>query len=75
MVFGGVIWSSAAAVAGPIHTLLGASVLFLVSLLLSGRLSINVRADLEEKVSGFRSGSIKSGEGAPIAPAREFFAA
>jgi hypothetical protein len=51
MVFGGVIWSSAVAVAGPIYTLLGASALFLVSLLLAGRLSINVRTDLEEKVS------------------------
>jgi Transmembrane secretion effector len=46
MVFGGVIWSFAAAVAGPINALLGASVLFLVSLLLAGRLSINVRTDL-----------------------------
>jgi MFS family permease len=51
MVFGGVTWSSAAAAAGPIYTLLGASVLFLVSLLLTGRLSINAKADLEEKVS------------------------
>jgi len=75
MVFGGVIWSSAAAVAGPIHTLLGASVLFLVSLLLAGRLSINVGADLEEKVSGFLSGNIEPGEATPIAPARELFAA
>jgi len=63
MVFGGVIWSSAAAVAGPIHTLLGASVLFLASLLLAGRLSINVGADLEDKVSGFLSGSVESGAG------------
>jgi len=51
MVVGGVSWSSAAALTGPVYTLLGASVLFLVSLLLAGRLSINVRADLEEKVS------------------------
>jgi MFS family permease len=51
MAFGGVIWSFAAAAAGPIYTLLGASVLFLVSLLLTGRLSINAKADLEEKVS------------------------
>jgi MFS family permease len=75
MVFGGVIWSSAAAIAGPIHTLLGASVLFLVSLLLAGRLSINVRADLEEKVSDFLSGGVESGEETPIAPAAELFAA
>jgi MFS family permease len=63
MVFGGLIWSSAAAVAGPIHTLLGASVLFLASLLLAGRLSINVRTNLEEKVSGLLSGTLESGEG------------
>jgi hypothetical protein len=63
MVFGGLIWSSAAALAGPIHTLLGASVLFLASLLLAGRLSINVRTDLEEKVSGLLSGTLESGEG------------
>jgi Transmembrane secretion effector len=51
MAFGGLVWSSAAAVAGPIHALFGATVLFLVSLLLAGRLSINVRADPEQKVS------------------------
>ncbi len=75
MVVGGVIWSSAAALAGPIHTLLGASVVFLASLLLARRLSINVRTDLEEKVSGFLSGSVESGEETPIALGRELFAA
>jgi hypothetical protein len=38
-----------------------------VSLLLAGRLSINVRADPEQKVSGFLSRSVESGEGTPIA--------
>lgn len=52
MAFGGFIWSCAAALAGPVYTLLGASVLFLVSLLLSSRLSINVKADFEQKISG-----------------------
>src|ERR1700730_10117449 len=75
MVFGGVIWSSAAAVTGPIHTLLGAAVLFLTSLLLAHRLSINAGADLEDKVSSFPSGSIESGKGTPITPARELLAA
>ena len=75
MAFGGMIWSFAAAAAGPIYTLLGASVLFLMSLLLTGRLSINVRADLEEKASGFLSGSVESGEGTPIALATELVAA
>ena len=74
MVFGGVIWSSAAALAGPIHTLLGAAVLFLTSLLLAHRLSINVGAELEDKVSGFLSRSIESGEGTPIALPRKLFA-
>ena len=53
MAFGGLVWSSAAAVAGPIHALLGATVLFLVSLLLAGRLSINVRADPNRKPQAF----------------------
>jgi MFS family permease len=75
MAFGGVIWSFAAAAAGPIYTLLGASVLFLMSLLLTGRLSINVRANLEETASGLLSGSVESGEGTPIALARELVAA
>ena len=75
MAFGGVIWSFAAALIGPVYTLLGASVLFLVSLLLTGRLSINVRADLEEKVSGFLSGSVEAGEETPTALARELVAA
>jgi MFS family permease len=75
MVFGGVIWSFAAAVAGPIHTLLGASVLFLVSLLLAARLSINVRTDLKEQVSGILSGSVESGDETPIGLARELLAA
>ena len=65
----------AAAVAGPIYTLLGVSVLFLASLLLARRLSINLRTDLEEKVSGFLSGSVESGEETPIALGRELFAA
>jgi MFS family permease len=75
MGFGGLVWSSAVAVAGPIHTLLGASVLFLASLLLACRLSINVRPDLEEKASDFLSESVQSGEETPIALARELFAA
>ncbi len=75
MVVGGLIWSFAAAVAGPIYTLLGVSVLFLASLLLARRLSINLRTDLEEKVSGFLSGRVESGEETPIALGRELVAA
>ena len=75
MVVGGLIWSFAAAVAGPIYTLLGASVLFLASLLLARRLSINLRTDLQEKASGFVSGSVESGEETPKAFGRELVAA
>jgi predicted MFS family arabinose efflux permease len=50
MVLGGTIWGSAAAIAGATYALFGAAVLFLLSLLLSGRLSIdftlNFRGDL-----------------------------
>ena len=42
MALGGVIWGSAAAIGGASYTLLGAAVLFLTSLLLARRLSINV---------------------------------
>jgi hypothetical protein len=41
MVLGGVIWGSAAAIAGATYAFFGAAVLFLLSLLLAGRLSIN----------------------------------
>src|SRR6266478_2666128 len=64
LALGGVIWGSAAAIAGPIYTLLGASVLFLVSLLLGRRLSINVTRNLEARASGVLSIScrIKKGD-------------
>jgi hypothetical protein len=58
MALGGVIWSFAAAIAGPVYTLFGASVLFLLSLLLSSQLSINTRADPEEKASGALAGQL-----------------
>jgi predicted MFS family arabinose efflux permease len=41
MALGGVIWGSAAATTGTSYTLLGAAVLFLISLVLAGTLSIN----------------------------------
>jgi Na+/melibiose symporter-like transporter len=46
MVLGGTIWGSAAAIAGATYALSGAAVLFLLSLLLAGRLSINFTRDL-----------------------------
>ena len=67
MALGGVIWGSAASIAGAGYTLLGAAVLFLTSLLLASRLSINFAGNHEETVSDFLSGSIESEEVAPIA--------
>ena len=46
MVLGGTIWGSAAAIAGATCALFGAAVLFLLSLLLAGGLSINFTRDL-----------------------------
>jgi MFS family permease len=59
MALGGVIWGSAASIAGAGYTLLGAAVLFLTSLLLASRLSINFAGNREETVSDFLSGSIE----------------
>jgi transmembrane secretion effector len=58
MVLGGVIWGSAGAIAGTSYILLGAAVLFLMSLLLARRLSINVTSNLEETVSALSSGGL-----------------
>ena len=51
MVVGGVLRGSAGAIVGTSYALLGAAVLFLTSLLLAGRLSINVAGNLEERIS------------------------
>src|SRR5438132_10413149 len=55
MAVGGVIWGSAASIAGASSTLLGAAVLFLGSMLLARRLSLNFAANLEESVLGVSS--------------------
>jgi len=57
MALGGLIWGSAAALAGPSFSLLGAALLLLTSLLLVRRFSINVTRNLEETVSGFVAGN------------------
>jgi MFS family permease len=75
MVTGGLIWGSAAAIAGPNYTLLGAAVLFLVSLLLGARLSINFAANLKEGVSKVLSMSVKSAGVAPTALTTDLLAA
>jgi MFS family permease len=71
MALGGVIWGSAGAIAGTSHTLLGAAVLFLASLFLARRLSINFAADLEERLSGAPPVRIEPKEATPIALKRE----
>ena len=75
MALGGVIWGAAGAIAGTSYTLLGAAVLFLMSLLLARRLSINVAGNLQEMVSGDLSDSVQSKEVTPIALTRELLAA
>ena len=52
MTLGGVVWGSAASIAGASCTLVGAAVLFLTSLVLTRRLSINFAESLAQRVSG-----------------------
>jgi MFS family permease len=75
MALGGVIWGSAAAIAGANYTLLGAAILFVTSLLLARGLSINFAANLEERISGILSIRIESKEVTPIALTNELLAA
>ena len=75
MALGGVIWGSAAAITGPSYTLLGAAVLFLTSLLLARRLSINFAGNLEERISGDLFICVEPKEVTPIALTRELLAA
>ena len=74
MALGGVIWGSAGAIAGASYTLLGVAVLFLTSLLLARRLSINFAENLEERVSGDLSIRVEPKEVTPIARTRELLA-
>ena len=71
MVLGGVTWGSAGALVGTSYTLLGAAVLFLMSLLLARRLSINFAADFEESISGILSIRVKREEAASIGLRKE----
>jgi MFS family permease len=75
MAFGGVIWGSAGAIAGTSYTLLGAAVLFLTSLLLARRLSINFAGKLEERVSCISSIRVEPSEATPMALTRKLFTA
>jgi predicted MFS family arabinose efflux permease len=74
MALGGVIWGSASALAGARYTLLGAAILFLTSLLLARRLSINFSGNLEQRVSGVLSIRVEPKEGTPIALTRKLLA-
>jgi MFS family permease len=75
MALGGVIWGSVGAIAGASFTLLGAAALFLTSLLLARRLSINFVGNLEEWASGSLSISIEPKEEQSIALTAELLAA
>jgi MFS family permease len=75
MAVGGVIWGSAASIAGESYTLLGAAVLFLTSLLLARRLSINFAGNVEERVSGLLSIRVEPKEVRPMALTGELLAA
>jgi hypothetical protein len=75
MALGGLIWGSAATIAGPSSALLGAAMLFLTSLLLSRRLSISVTTNFQEKVSGFPSGSGEPEDVTSLALTTELLAA
>ncbi|HEU4678163.1 MAG TPA: MFS transporter [Terrimicrobiaceae bacterium] len=68
MGIGGLVSGLAGAIAGPRCTLLGAAVLFLASLILVRRLSINFTGNLDEKAAS-GSSSHAEPEGTPIARA------
>jgi hypothetical protein len=74
MALGGVMWGSAGAIAGARYTLLGAAVLFLTSLLLARRHSINFARNLKEWVSGDLSMRVEPKEITPIELTRELLA-
>jgi MFS family permease len=73
MAVGGVTWGSAGALVGARYTLLGAAVLFLMSLLLARRLSINFAADFEETFSGVLSIRVKQEVATSIGVRKEAF--
>ena len=72
MVLGGTIWGSAAAIAGATCALSGAAVLFLLSLLLAGGLSINFTRDLRGGLAYCRS-NYRKRSGNPIWPLAPVF--
>jgi MFS family permease len=75
MALGGVMWGSAASLAGASYTLVGAAVLFLTSLLLARRLSINFAGNLEERVSGVLARTVEPEAVTSIALTNQLLAA
>ena len=75
MALGGMVWGSAAAIAGTSYTLLGAALLFLMSLFLAGRHSIEYAGNLEQRLSRDLSIDLEPEDPAPIALANELLAA
>ena len=74
MALGGVVWGSGCVIAGTSNTLFGAAALFLMSLLLSHRLSINFAENLEENVSGVISIRIETKQVTPRGLTRKLLA-
>jgi MFS family permease len=62
MVLGGLIWGAAATIAGPASSLFGAAGLFLISLLVGTKLSINFAANIRGRVANCSSIKVKSPE-------------
>jgi MFS family permease len=75
MALGGVIWGSTAAIAGASYAFFAAAGLFLASLLLTRRLSINIAGDIEESVSGLLSIGVEPKEVVPTASTTELLPA
>ena len=75
MALGGVIWGLTASIAATSYTLLGAAALFLMSLFLAGRFSIEFGGNLEQRLSRDSSIDVEPEAVAPIALANELLAA
>jgi Na+/melibiose symporter-like transporter len=75
MALGGLVWGSASSIAGVNSTLLGAAILFLMSLLLSGRVPINGSGSQEQSVSDVLSVRVEGTEVTPETLTGDLFAA
>jgi MFS family permease len=75
MALGGVIWGFTASITGTSYTLLGAAILFLMSLVLAGRLSLNGSENPEHAISGVLPVHVEPKEVTPTVLTRDLFAA